>query len=188
VPGNALPRAGDKKIFGASGMGNLKSRRDDQGPSGSGGAMTEIFFYHLRRQPIENVLPALLEKSLERGWRAVVQAVSEERIAALDAHLWTYRDDAFLPHGTARDGDAALQPVLLTTGEDNPNGAEVRFIIDGAAMPADAEKYQRLVLLFDGDDEEAVTAARGRWRDAKLRGFVCTYWQCDEQGRWRQVD
>jgi DNA polymerase-3 subunit chi len=147
-----------------------------------------MLFYHLHRQPIERVLPALLEKSLERGWRVVVQVASEERIEALDAHLWTYRDDAFLPHGTAKDGDATVQPVLLTAGEDNPNGAEVRFLIDGAAVPPDAENYQRIVLLFDGEDEEAAAAARARWNEAKSRGFPCTYWQTDKQGRWRQVE
>ncbi len=150
--------------------------------------MTELLFYHLHRQPIERVLLALLEKSLERGWRVVVQVASEERVEALDAHLWTYRDDAFLPHGTAKDGDAAVQPVLLTTGEENPNGAQVRFLIDGASVPPDAASYQRIVLLFDGEDEEAVAAARARWSEAKSRGFACTYWQTDERGRWRQVE
>jgi DNA polymerase-3 subunit chi len=148
--------------------------------------MTELLFYHLHRQPIEKVLPALLEKSIERGWRVVVQAASEERVEALDAHLWTYRDDGFLPHGTAKEGDAAAQPVLLTTGEDNPNGAHVRFLIDGAAVPEDAASYQRIVLLFDGEDEDAVAAARARWSEAKTQGFACTYWQPDEQGRWQQ--
>lgn len=146
--------------------------------------MTEVLFYHLQRQPLERVLPALLEKSLERGWRVVVQAASDERIDALDALLWTYRDDTFLPHGTAREQEVAEQPVLLTTGDDNPNGASVRFLIDGAAVPTDAGSYERIVLLFDGEDEEAVAAARARWGEAKAQGFAVTYWQPDEQGRW----
>lgn len=146
--------------------------------------MTEILFYHLHRQPIERVLPALLEKSLERGWRVVVQASSDERIDALDAHLWTYRDDGFLPHGTVKESEPAAQPILLTTGDDNANGAQARFLIDGAPMPADAAAYQRIVLLFDGDDQDAVAAARERWTDAKAKGFEATYWQPDEQGRW----
>ena len=149
--------------------------------------MTEVLFYHLHRQPIEKVLPALLEKSLERGWRVIVQAASDERIEALDAHLWTYRDDGFLPHGTAKEGEAAAQPVLLTTGDDNPNGANVRFLIDGATVPSDAQNYQRIVLLFDGEDEDAVAAARERWKEAKAAGHEATYWQPDEQGRWKRV-
>ena len=149
--------------------------------------MTEVLFYHLHRQPIEKVLPSLLEKSLERGWRVIVQAATEERIEALDAHLWTYRDDAFLPHGTAKESEAAAQPVLLTTGDDNPNAANVRFLIDGAAVPTDAQNYQRIVLLFDGEDEEAVAAARARWTEAKAAGHEATYWQPDEQGRWKRV-
>ena len=132
--------------------------------------MTEILFYHLQRQPLEKVLPQLLEKSLKRGWRVVVQASSDERIEALDAHLWTYRDDNFLAHGTYRESEAALQPVLLTVNDDNPNGANVRFLIDGVPVPAGAATYQRVVLLFDGEDDEAVAAARARWSEAKASG------------------
>jgi DNA polymerase-3 subunit chi len=149
--------------------------------------MTEVLFYHLQHQPLDRVLPTLLERSFERGWRVVVQAASDERIEALDAHLWTYRDDAFLPHGTYRDSEIAAQPILLTLDDGNPNGATVRFLIDGAPMPPDAASYQRIVLLFDGDDPDAVAAARQRWSEARRSGFDVTYWQPDEQGRWRQA-
>src|SRR5438552_17341944 len=98
--------------------------------------MTEILFYHLHRQPLERVLPTLLQKSIERGWRVVVQAASEERVAALDAHLWTSRADRFLPHGIAREPDGREQPVLLTPEDDNPNGGPVRSPLDGAALPS----------------------------------------------------
>jgi len=148
--------------------------------------MTEMLFYHLQRQPIEKVLPALLEKSLARGWRVVVQAASEERVEALDAHLWTYREDAFLPHGTDREAEAATQPVLLTTRDGNPNGANVRFLIDGAGVPADTGNYERIVLLFDGDDPDAVAAARERWTQARTQGLAATYWQADAEGRWQR--
>jgi DNA polymerase-3 subunit chi len=147
-------------------------------------AMTEILFYHLQGQKLEGVLPALLEKSLERGWKVIVQGASEERIEALDAHLWTYRDDGFLPHGTWREGDASAQPVLLTVNDGNPNGSNVRFLIEGAPMPADPEAYQRIVLVIDGDDEDAVAAARAHWTNAKAKGFEATYWQPDDHGRW----
>jgi DNA polymerase-3 subunit chi len=146
--------------------------------------MTELLFYHLQGQKLEGVLPTLLEKSLERGWRAVVQGASEERIEALDAHLWTYRDDGFLPHGTWRESEAVAQPVLLTVNEGNPNAANVRFLIDGAPLPADAQAYQRIVLLFDGEDAEAVAAARAQWAAAKDEGLDVTYWQPDAAGRW----
>jgi DNA polymerase-3 subunit chi len=146
--------------------------------------MTEVLFYHLQNQPLERALPVLLEKSVERGWRVIVQASSEERIEALDAHLWTYRDDSFLPHGTMREPDAATQPVLLVTGDENPNDATVRFLIDGVPMPPDVERYQRVVLLFDGEDDDAVAVARERWKEAKAANLDATYWQPDEQGRW----
>ena len=148
--------------------------------------MTEILFYHLKGQTPEQVLPTLLQKSLDRGWRVVVQASSEERVEALDAHLWTWRDDSFLPHGTWRDAEAAQQPIVLTVSDHNPNGATVRFLVDGALMPEDAAAYERVVLLFDGEDPDALDAARARWTEAKSAGFEVTYWQADENGRWRR--
>jgi len=148
--------------------------------------MTEILFYQLKGQTPEQVLPALLQKSLERGWRVVVQGSSEERIEALDAHLWTWRDDSFLPHGTWRDAEAAEQPIVLTLDERNPNGATVRFLVEGATMPSDASAYERVVLLFDGEDADAVETARARWSEAKSGGFEVTYWQADDKGGWRR--
>ncbi len=148
--------------------------------------MTEFMFYHLQGQRIESVLPPLLEKSVERGWRATVQTSSEERVDALDAHLWTYKEDGFLPHGTFREATAAEQPVLLVIDERNPNRAGVRFLIDGAPVPENAESYERVVLVFDGEDGEAVVAARAHWQAAKQRGFPVTYWQADAEGRWQR--
>jgi DNA polymerase-3 subunit chi len=152
--------------------------------------MTEVLFYHLKGQTPEQVLPALLQKSLERGWRVVVQASSDERVEALDAHLWTWRDDSFLPHGTSRDAEAAEQPIMLTATADNPNGATVRFLVDGAEMTddlADASKgYERIVMLFDGDDPDALEAARARWTKVKAAGAEVTYWRADENGRWQR--
>ncbi|MFC0243287.1 DNA polymerase III subunit chi [Rhodopseudomonas telluris] len=148
--------------------------------------MTEVLFYHLQGRTIEQVLPPLLEKSLARGWRVVVQAGSEERADALDGHLWTYRDDSFLPHATWRVPDAPQQPILLTAEDSNPNAASVRFLLDSAALPADAESYDRMVLLFDGDDDDAVAMARDAWKQCKARGFDVTYWQADAEGRWQR--
>jgi DNA polymerase-3 subunit chi len=148
--------------------------------------MTEILFYHLKGQSPEQVLPALLQKSLDRGWRVVVQASTEERIEALDAHLWTWRDDSFLPHGTSREAEAAQQPIVLTVGDDNPNGAVVRFLVEGATTPSDMASYERVVLLFNGEDPDAVEAARLRWSEAKSAGFEVTYWQADERGGWQR--
>ncbi len=150
--------------------------------------MTEVLFYHLQDMTVENVLPPLLEKSIERGWRVVVQSTSEERAEALDAHLWTYREDSFLPHATWRVTDAEDQPILLAVEDGNPNRANIRFLVDNAPLPADSELYDRVVLLFNGDDAEALAAARRSWSDCKARGFDVTYWQADERGRWQRRD
>lgn len=146
-------------------------------------ASTEVLFYHLEHHPLERVLPTLLERTLERGWRAVVQSGSEERLEALDLALWTYRDDSFLPHGTRKDGGGELQPVYLTTGTETPNGAGVRFLVDGAVADS-FTGFIRIVYLFDGHDPAAIEMARGQWRAAKGAGCGVAYWQQDANGRW----
>jgi DNA polymerase-3 subunit chi len=146
---------------------------------------TEILFYHLQRQPLEAVLPGLLERSLARGWRCVVEGGNQERLEALDAHLWTYAEESFLPHGLASEPHAADTPVVLTTRSDNPNGAIVRFFVDGAATD-DLTTYDRAVILFDGTDEDALSAARGEWKKLKGAGHAPTYWQQTAEGRWEK--
>ena len=150
--------------------------------------MTEVVFYQLGFQPLERVLPQLLERSLERGWRAAVEVASEERLEALDSHLWTYRDDSFLPHGTSRESDAARQPVLIVLGNANLNGADVRFMVDGTAMPEDAGAYKRVVFLFNGNDQETLAAVRDSLGQATEIGFETTYWLMDVDGRWRRKE
>ncbi|MFN0263295.1 DNA polymerase III subunit chi [Tepidamorphus sp. 3E244] len=145
----------------------------------------EILFYHLERQPLEQALPMLVEKSLERGWRALVRSGSEERLDSIDTALWSYREDSFLPHGRDSESDAATQPVVLTTQTANPNGANVLFLTDRA--PSDAlAGYERVVTMFDGRDDEAVAEARAFWKQAKDAGHKLTYWQQDGGGRWEK--
>ena len=148
--------------------------------------VTEILFYHLQSRSLEAVLPHLIERSREKSWRVVVQGTTRERLAALDERLWTYDEASFLPHATDENGDPAVQPVLLTMGPGNPNGAAIRFLIEGAPIPGDAKSYERIVLIFDGNDPEAVEAARTAWRGVKADGFAATYWRQNETGRWEK--
>lgn len=147
--------------------------------------MAEVLFYHLTVSSLEEALPGLLERSVARGWRAVVQTGSEERRNALDSVLWTFRDDSFLAHGLDTEGDPAEQPILLTTGQANANAAQIRFVLDGAEPP-DLSGYERGVVLFDGHDESQLAAARAQWRVFKEAGHAVTYWQQTDDRRWVQ--
>ncbi len=146
--------------------------------------MSELWFYHLERRELERALPPLLEKCLQRGWRALVRGGSSERLDMLDETLWTFREDSFVPHG--RDGaDAARQPVLLTTGGGNSNNAQALFVIDGAE-PGDINAFERACLVFDGRDQAALESARLRWKAAKEAGIVASYWRESATGKWEK--
>lgn len=147
--------------------------------------MTGVRFYHLTRSRLESVLPIMLERTLGRDQRAVVMAGSDERVEALAVHLWTWQERGFLPHGSDKDGFAEDQPVWLTTREENPNRADVLFLIDGATSGHVAE-FDDCAVLFDGSDEAAVAAAREQWRAFKDAGHAVTYWQ-QREGRWEQA-
>jgi DNA polymerase III subunit chi len=148
--------------------------------------VAEIGFYHLLTTPLERALPRLLARALSGGYRIVVRAASAERTEHLNAALWTYDDTSFLPHGSARDGNAASQPIWLTDGVENPNGATMLVLVDGVeAEPDDLTSFARCCDMFDGNDQTAVEAARQRWRRAKEAGHTLTYWQQTEKG-WEQ--
>jgi len=145
--------------------------------------MTDVRFYHLTRSRMEAVLPVMLEKTLERDQRAVVMAGSEERVEAINGHLWTFNDRGFLPHGSEKDGFAEDQPVWLTVGDENPNAAQVLFLTDGATSERVAQ-FEICAVLFDGSDDATVASARDLWRAYKDAGHEVTYWQQGESGGW----
>ncbi|QGM47795.1 DNA polymerase III subunit chi [Methylocystis heyeri] len=153
--------------------------------------MIEVYFYHLTRRTLEQALPVLLEKSLEREWRVAVQAGDEKRLKKLDDFLWSYDPEKFLPHGTKADGAPETQPIYLTVDNDNPNEADVRFFVLGAlAAPAILEPgttpRTRAVLMFDGNDAGELQAAREEWRKLRDAGCEVVYNQEDEAGRWQE--
>ncbi len=154
--------------------------------------MTEIRFYHLERSTLERALPTMLERVLERGQRALVLLGSPERVEALNAHLWTYRPDSFLPHGAPADGFPEEQPILLAAEEaapasPSPNNADVLFLADGARV-GDVTAFKMCVELFDGANDAAVQAARERWRAYKAAGHTLTYWRQTEKGWQKEAE
>lgn len=148
-------------------------------------AVCEVWFYHLEQASLDRVLPELLEKTLARGWRALVRTGSPERVDHLDGWLWSWKDDSFLPHGVAAEAEPERQPVLITTEVGNPNGAQALFILDGADC-GPLKGFQRCVLLVDGRDEEALAEARRRWKAFKAEGRSISYWQQNERGGWEK--
>lgn len=147
--------------------------------------MTDVGFYHLTTTPLERALPKLLEKAVATGQRIVLMAGSDERVEALNALLWTYDPASFLPHGSARDGSAAEQPIWLTTKDENPNSAAILVLADGATS-AHLKEYARCLDMFDGNDAEAVAKARARWSACKYEGHTLTYWQQNDRGGWEK--
>ena len=147
--------------------------------------MTEVLFYHLTESKVEDALPPLLDKSVERGWRVAVQLSDASRRDLLDSHLWTYREDSFLPHGTDVGEAPESQPVLLTLSAENTNAAKVRFFVDGAEVSS-LEAYDRIVFMFDGYDQPQLEGARAQWKRLKAEGHTLTYWQQTPEGRWEK--
>jgi len=147
--------------------------------------VTDVWFYHLERTGVEQALPELLERTLARGWKALVRARDPQRVEHLDGWLWTWRDDSFLPHGLADEPNAARQPVLLSTGFENANDAQALFLVDGAE-PGDVAGYARCMVLFDGRDEAALAVARAQWSALKSAGGEMSYWKQQARGWEKQ--
>ena len=146
---------------------------------------SEIWFYHLERSGVEQVLPGLLEKTRERGWKAIVRVSDAPRLEEIDEQLWTYRQDSFLAHGRAGDPHEARQPILLTQGMENPIDAQALFILDKAEL-GETEGFDRCVILFDGRDDQSLAGARVRWKALKDQGRELAYCKQSPEGRWER--
>jgi DNA polymerase III subunit chi len=145
--------------------------------------MTEVWFFHLDKQPIEHVLPRIVASSLARGWRMVIETANPERVSKISDMLWASEDVAFLPHGYEGEPKPEHQPVWLTAGQDTPNAAQVRVLLDGAVL-ADMSNLTRAVMMFDGNDPQAIETARTEWKTQKAAGHDISYWKQDELGKW----
>ncbi|MGV8929081.1 MAG: DNA polymerase III subunit chi [Brevundimonas sp.] len=149
-------------------------------------AKPEIWFYHLERSTLDQVLPGLLEKTRQRGWRALVHSTDPRRLDEIDERLWTYRDDSFLAHGRASEPEATRQPILLTESFENPNAAQALFIVDGSEL-GDTKGFDRCFIIFDGRDDTALSGARVRWKALKEQGADLAYWKQSPEGRWEKA-
>ena len=150
--------------------------------------MPEVLVHHLERQSLEQALPILLDLSMQRDWRVVVQAGSLERVKILNEHLWTYQDDSFMPHGASGDmapEDAAGQPIWLTDSAESPNDAQVLFLVDGADRD-EIKQFERCIYIFDGGDDEAVRQARDKWKSLSDGDYNLTYYQQNHAGKWEK--
>ncbi|MGH6889642.1 MAG: DNA polymerase III subunit chi [Rhizomicrobium sp.] len=151
--------------------------------------MSEVLFYHLEKRALEDVLPQLVERTLARGQRALIRTESADRAESIDRFLWTWNEESFLPHAREGEGDPAAQPVLIATEEGNPNGAQVLFFVGGAppgAWDGEAAAFERIVVLFDGRDAEALARARDAWSAANALGHDVAYWRQSAGGKWEK--
>ena len=148
--------------------------------------MARIDFYHLKKQDLDDVLPVLLSKAYASG-NAVLVKTASDTVEKVNSFLWTYAEDSFLPHGSAKDGFVAEQPIFITDSDENPNQARFLFLVNGAEPSwENIEQYNRVFNIFDGNTETAVQQARILWKSFKDRGFEVHYWQQSERGAWEQ--
>ncbi|MEL6920521.1 MAG: DNA polymerase III subunit chi [Pseudomonadota bacterium] len=149
--------------------------------------MTEVTFYHLTETSVDDALPGLVEKALARGWKVTVQAPDDDAMSDIDTQLWAHDPTAFLPHG--RDGDAPGDdhPVYVTSTIHNPNGSQMRFVVNRCALPDTLEPFERVALMFDGQDMDVVSDAREKWKALKAVGHQLTYWKQTPEGRWEKA-
>ncbi|MCZ2158206.1 DNA polymerase III subunit chi [Bartonella sp. 220] len=145
----------------------------------------DILFYHLTQSTLGDILPTLVERALARFCKITIQCVSEEQRDAIDMRLWVYADEAFIGHGTEYDPYPSLQPVFLTTGQENPNDSKIRFLIEGAVC-SNIDTYQRLVVIFDGQNDQQLNLVRAQWKKYKMENHNLTYWQQNENRCWEK--
>lgn len=147
--------------------------------------MTEIRFYHLQQQSLDQALPLLLRKALDSGKRIYVRMKDDSRLNDLSDALWSYRDNGFLPHGLENEKYSEDQPVLIGHEGVISNKADMLVLTNGAEHDK-LDDFTLCCEMFNGQNQDEVTAARARWKAYKETGHTLTYWQQNERGGWEQ--
>lgn len=148
--------------------------------------MTDIVFYHLTETTLDEALPVLVERSVARQWKVTIQAGDDASRDRLDTRLWEFAADSFLPHGKDGDDPVENHPIFLTTKELNQNASNIRFIVENADIPDGLNTYERVAVMFDGQDDYSVNQARGSWKTLKDAGHTLTYWKQSPEGKWER--
>lgn len=147
--------------------------------------MPLVMFYHLTRSTPADTLQVLTGKALGQGWRVMVRGTDAAALDRLDAQLWLGPEDGFLPHALAGGPQDADQPVLIGQGEA-ANGANALALVDGAeAAATEIATMDRVWVLFDGNDEARLQAARLQWKSLSGAGISAQYWS-EDGGRWEK--
>lgn len=147
--------------------------------------MTEIRFYHIQKKSAEATVFELAERALTRDHKILIRVRDEAEANRLNDFLWTYKPESFLPHGTGSDKFADQQPVLITATGENPNKADVVFLMPGCETSA-IDNFTLVCDILDGRDEDQIAQGRARYRDWKNQGHNLSYWQQSEDGKWEQ--
>jgi DNA polymerase-3 subunit chi len=144
----------------------------------------QVDFYHLTVQPLERALPQIAGKVVESGARLLIVSGDAGQRAHLDALLWSFAPDSFLPHaqiGTDVDG---AQPILIAPDVNAANRARHIALVDGVWRD-EALDFDRVFHFFD---EDSVRTARAAWKGLGDREAVDRrYWKQNDAGRWEQA-
>ena len=144
----------------------------------------EFWFYHLEASTVEGVLPGLLEKTLQKGWKALVK-LPEAQLSEMDDYLWAYKDDSFLPHGRDDEPMADQQPITLSAAAKTAEGHQAVFLLGGAEIE-NMGGVERCMVMINGRSEADVIKERSRWKALKAKGATLSYWQQTDRGGWEK--
>lgn len=149
--------------------------------------MKRADFYHLQKNTLDEALPKLVSKAYETGQSIKIKVGNELRVDFLNTLLWTFDEESFIPHGTKKDGFAEMEPIFLSSDDETPNNAKILFLVDGADIDIKTtSNFDRILYVFDGNNEDEVKKARKTWKAFKEAASECRYWQQNESGKWEE--
>ena len=112
----------------------------------------------------------LVRKAFAGEQPTVILARSQDQAEEIDERLWSFSDDAFIPHQIAGDDDDAITAVLIVPPgievEDRPLAINLR---DAFAFG----NHARILEVVAADPAER-DGSRRRWKQYQSRGYELT--------------
>lgn len=130
--------------------------------------MPQVDFYIIKDNSPQLALRtacSIAEKALQAGIKAHIQT-SDSNTEKLDALLWTFRDQSFVPHEIHPPSFAACPITIGSEGGSN----EIQMLINiSNELPENIDKFQRIAEVIDNHDE-FIRAGRERYRLYREQG------------------
>jgi DNA polymerase-3 subunit chi len=138
-----------------------------------------INFYKVQNENFIKTICLLVEKAYQSNYKIIIKTSDSLLENEINKTLWTYSQKTFIPHGSSKDPLPEKHPIYITTGEENPNKANLKIFVN--SIEPYKGNFDKVLYIFL-DNPENNENSRALYENYKINGASTTYHIQETQG------